>query len=167
MNTIAVDTLMVQTRRLAALYRQTTGQTLPISAELGRYDAALLLHLKPLAAPCKGIDFMGTRGPYKDKTIQVKTRVIFDEQNKGARVGQLNVDMFWDFVVLVLYTADYEPFAIYGASNEDIVAAINGQSSRRGRGAMSLAKFKAISQLVWSLECGLDWDELWTNRAIY
>ncbi len=155
MNTIAVDTLMAQTRRLAALYRQTTGQTLPVSAELGRYDAAVLLHLEPLTSVCKGIDFMGSTGPYKDKAIQVKSRVLFDEQNKSSRVGQLNIDSLWDVVVLVLYTADYQPFAIYGAPKKVIVTALNEQSSRRGRGAMSLAKFKAISQLVWTVERGL------------
>ncbi len=165
MNTIAVDTLMAQTRRLAALYRQATGQTLPVSAELGRYDAALLLHLEPLASPCKGIDFIGSTGPYKNKTIQVKSRVIFDEQSKGSRVGQLNGEMLWDFVILVLYTADYEPFAIYGAPKEEIAIVLNEQSSRRNRGAMSLAKFKAISQLLWTIERGLEWDEIWTNQA--
>ncbi len=164
MNTIAVDTLMTQTRHLAALYRKTTGQVLPVSAELGRYDAQKLLGLSaynetPLLA---GVDFLGGEGKFYCKKIQVKSRVIFDERAKGARIGQLNIAMPWEVVVLVLYNPNYEPFAIYGVERDEIENALSGNQQR---GAMSLGKFKAISQLIWTVENGLEWDDLWTNRS--
>lgn len=165
MNTIAVDTLMAQTRRLAALYRQTTGQTLPISAELSRYDASKILSLSPLeGAPMAGVDFVGT-GPYHCKNIQVKSRVIFNEGSSGYRIGQLNLNMAWDIVVLVLYDAVYEPFAIYAASKEEVLSSLTQSTQKQSRGAMSLAKFKAISQLIWTSQGGLDWGELWQNQS--
>lgn len=165
MNTIAVDKLMSETRRLAALFRANTGATLPVSAELGRYDAAKLLHLKPLKEPGKGIDFIGTLGPYADKKILVKSRVVFEEGKSGYRIGQLNIDAPWDYITLVLYTAQYQPFEIYGAAKNDIVAALDKiPSARQQRGMMSLAKFKIISQLLWTLEFGIEWDDIWTNR---
>ena len=160
MNTIAVDTLMAQTRQLAALYRQTTGQVLPVSAELGRYDAARLLRLTSHSASVPGIDYIGGEGKYHCMKVQVKARVIFNEQSTGSRIGQLNMDMPWEVVVLVLYNPSYEPFAIYGVDKEAIVKAL---AAKQQRGAMSLAKFKAISQLIWTQENGLEWDEVWTN----
>ncbi|MBS0287667.1 MAG: hypothetical protein JSR17_10245 [Proteobacteria bacterium] len=164
MNTIAVDALMNQTRQLAALYRQTTGQTLPVSAELGRYDAACLLGLQPgPKPPIAGVDFIGCEGPYHCKSIQVKSRVIFNENSNSARIGQLNLAMPWEIVLLVLYDENYQPFAIYGATKEEVVEAIAKATARLKRGAMSLAKFKVISQLVWTQENGLEWDEIWTN----
>ncbi len=166
MNTIAVDTLMAQTRRLAALYRQTTGQTLPVSAELSRYDAAQLLGLSVISgAPRAGVDFTGSQGPYHCKNIQVKSRVIFNDNNSGYRIGQLNLSMPWEIVVLVLYEANYEPFAIYAATKEEVIASLSQTTHKQARGAMSLAKFKAISQLIWTRERGLEWDESLSNQA--
>ncbi len=166
MDTFAVDKLMSETRRIATQYRANTGQTLPVSAELGRYDARKLLLLDLPSKAQKGIDFIATQGPYANKFIQVKSRVIFDEGRKGYRIGQLNLDAAWDIVVLVLYAEDYQPFAIYASSKEDVNAAIEHRSSlHRQRGLMSLSKFKAISTLVWSQENGLEWDEIWSNSA--
>lgn len=165
MNTIAVDALMNQTRHLAALYRQTTGQTLPVSAELGRYDAACLLDLQPAPKPLvAGVDFIGSQHLYHCKLIQVKSRVIFNEKSSSYRIGQLNVAMPWEIVVLVLYNERYEPYAIYGTSKEEVTQALSGATARNQRGAMSLAKFKAISQLIWTKENGLQPEEIWCNQ---
>jgi hypothetical protein len=166
MDTFAVDKLMAETRRIATQYRANTGQTLPVSAELGRYDARKLLQLDLPTKPMRGIDFIATTGPFANKLVQVKSRVIFDEDRKGYRIGQLNLDASWEIVVLVLYGEDYQPFAIYATSKEEVIAAIEHRSSlHRQRGLMSLAKFKAISTLVWSQENGLEWDEIWSNSA--
>ena len=155
MNTIAVDKLMDETRRLASLYRQTTGQTLPISAELARFDAAKHLNLQALSIPSKGIDFVGTLGPIQDKNIQVKSRVIFNEKNSNYRLGQLNMELAWDIIILVLYTELYQPYAMHGASKDTIL------ENHTTRGLISLSKFKAISQLLWTQESGVEWDEIW------
>lgn len=159
MNTIAVDKLMDETRRLATLYRQTTGQTLPISAELARFDAAKYLHLQTLPIPAKGIDFVGTLGPIQDKNIQVKSRVIFNEKNTRYRLGQLNMDLPWDVIILVLYTEMYQPYAIHAATKEVLL------ENHTARGLISLPKFKAIGHLLWTEDSGIEWDEIWTNQS--
>lgn len=156
---------MSETRRLAALFRVNTGSILPVSAELGRYDAERLLHLERLREPVRGVDFIGTKGSYAGKKILVKSRVVFEEGKSGYRIGQLNIDAPWDYIILVLYTAQYHPFEIYSATKKDVVAALEKiTSSRKQRGMMSLAKFRIIGQLLWTPEFGIEWDDIWTNQ---
>jgi hypothetical protein len=157
MDTIAVDKLMEETRRLAKLFREKTGSPLPVSQELGRYDAAKYLQLQALTPPIKGVDFVGSQGAFADKRIQVKSRVIFDEFKKGQRIGQLNIQEAWDYVVLVLYNDHYHPFAMYGLSHQDITELLqNTPPTRQSRGIMSLAKFKSVSELLWTPEFGME-----------
>lgn len=161
----SIDKLMQETRRLAAQYRQSTGQTLPISGELARYDAARLLGLVPLSTPLKGVDFKGVEGPLAEKHIQVKSRVIFDENKSGYRIGQLNLDGEWQLCALVLYEANYEPYAIYIATQTDIAESLEKRRASNVRGQMSLAQFKHFATLVWTLESGLEWDDLLSNAS--
>jgi hypothetical protein len=51
---------------------------------------------------------------------------------------------------------DYEPCEIYEATREEVQEAISDSSSRNSRGALSVAKFKIISWLVWTRETGLE-----------
>jgi len=162
----SIDKLMLETRRLAAEYRQSTGQVLPISGELARYDSARLLKLVPLQTPLKSVDFVGNEGPLANQLIQIKSRVIFDEQKSGYRIGQLDLGASWQVCALVLYQANYEPFAIYLATQEAILEAIAKKpDAHRARGLMSLAQFKHMANLVWTPENGLEWDELWSNAS--
>lgn len=165
MTVFSIDKLMQETRRLAAQYRQSTGQTLPISGELARYDAARLLALVPLPTPLKGVDFKGVEGPLAEQLIQVKSRVIFDENKSGYRIGQLNLGGDWQICALVLYEANYEPYAIYIATQADIAESLEKRRASNTRGQMSLAQFKHLSTLVWTLENGLEWDDLWSNAS--
>jgi hypothetical protein len=41
----SIDLLMQQTRQLAARYRQTTGNTLPVTGKIARFDVAKALNL--------------------------------------------------------------------------------------------------------------------------
>jgi hypothetical protein len=148
MTVFAIDKLMQETRRLAVQYRESTGQTLPISTELGRYDAARLLNLIPQNG-VKSSDFVGQQDPLTNQVIQIKSRVIFDENKSGYRIGQLDMAANWQITLLVLYDASYEPFAIYAASKEAICEAIAKRSKSSQRGLMSLAQFKLISDLIW------------------
>lgn len=158
MTVFSIDKLMQETRRLATQYRQSTGQTLPISGELARYDAARLLHLSA--------DSKGTQGPIANQVVQVKSRVIFNEQKSGHRIGQLDLGGHWQICALVLYEANYEPFAIYIASHETILETQSNLANKtKARGAMSLAQFKRIAECVWTVEAGLDWNELWSNAS--
>ncbi|HUT41486.1 MAG TPA: hypothetical protein VM011_09110, partial [Gammaproteobacteria bacterium] len=56
----SIDKLISETRRLAAEYRRSTGQALPVSAEIARHDAARLLGLTLCEPGTAGVDAIGT-----------------------------------------------------------------------------------------------------------
>jgi hypothetical protein len=163
----SVDKLISEARRLAAEYRRTTGKPLPgVSGEIAEHDAARLLNLEICEQKNAGYDAIG-RGKREGKRVQIKGRVIFDEEKSGQRVGQLKLEQEWDRVVLVIMDDSYEPYEIYEADREDIVDAMDeaGSSSRKKRGAMTVARFKIISHLVWTREEGEIEDEIWDNQS--
>lgn len=166
MGVYSVDKLIAEARRLAAEYRRATGKPLAgVSGEVCQHDAARLLDLE-LHSGAGGYDAIG-RGPREGKRIQIKGRAVFDEGKSGHRIGQLKTEQEWDSVMLVLMDDNLEPFEIYEAERADIVEALEGAaSSRRSkRGAMSVARFKAIARLVWSRENGIEQDDVWDNQA--
>lgn len=167
MSVYAVDKLMSQTRKLAAEYRQMTGQPLPVTAEIANFDAARLLGLEVIQPPPGGYDAVGLEEPRKGLRFLIKGRAIFDEKKGGQRIGQLKLDQAWDAVLLVLLDESYEPFEIYEAKRDAINAAMEeaAESNRNKRGAMSVARFRHIAELVWDKERGLsDDDEVWENN---
>lgn len=167
MSVYSTEKLVTEARRLAAEYRKATGKPLGISGEIAEFDAAQALHLELCKDSVGGYDAIGTKEPRKGKRIQIKGRAIFDENKSGQRIGQLKLDQEWDSVVLVLMNENYEPVTIYEADREVILDAIdeNKSSKRNKRGAMSLAKFKIISEIVWTPEEGLISNEELTNQA--
>ena len=72
----------------------------------------------------------------------------------------------WDSVVLVLMDENLEPYEIYEAARDEIIAALGeGVNNKRSkRGIMSVAKFRAIGHLAWSRDYGADDGELWENH---
>jgi hypothetical protein len=163
----SVDKLISEARRLAVEFRRTTGKPLPgVSGEIAEHDAARLLNLELCEHKTGGYDAIG-RGSREGKRIQIKGRVIFDEEKSGQRVGQLKLDQDWDSVVLVIMDEDYEPFEIYEADREEILGAMEeaAKSSRKKRGAMTVARFKIIAQLVWTREEGEIEDQIWDNQS--
>lgn len=161
-----VDKLMTEARRLAREYRLAMGKPLPgISAELAVHDATRLLDLEAAPAGVGGYDAVG-RGGRAGKRIQIKGRAIFDEDKGGQRIGQLKTEQEWDSVVLVLMDEGYEPFEIYEAEREDVLAAVDKTSRNRGkRGAVSVARFKVIARRVWSRDHGVEDGGVWDNQA--
>jgi len=167
MGVYSVEKLISEARRLAAEFRRTTGKPLfGVSGEIAEHDAAQLLHLDLCKERRGGYDAVG-RGRREGKRIQIKGRVIFDEEKSGQRVGQLKLEQDWDSVVLVIMDENYEPYEIYEADREDIEDAMDeaGSSARKKRGAMTIARFKIISQLVWTPEEGEIDGELWDNQS--
>jgi hypothetical protein len=162
-NPYAVDKLIAQARQLAAEYRRTMGKPLPgISNEIAEYDALRLLALKPEPEPETGWDAFD---PETGRRVQIKSRTIFDESKSGARIGQLKMNQDWDSVVLVLMDDNYEPYEIYEALREDLAEfADSAGGGRSKRGAMSVARFKAIGELVWDRVNGRQ-QGLWDNQA--
>lgn len=166
MTLYSVDKLMSEARRLAAEYRKTTGKPLGgISSEIAEYDAARLLGLE-LTPGAGGYDAIG-HGAREGRRVQIKGRAIYDDRKPGQRIGQLKLEQPWDSVVLVLMDEQFEPYEIYEALREDVmdVLADAGESKRNKRGAMSVARFKIISKLVWTREDGAISDEVWDNSA--
>ena len=167
MGVYSVDKLIAEARRLAAEFRRTTGKPLPgVSGEIAEHDAARLLDLEICQERPGGYDAIG-RGSRAGKRIQIKARVIFDEDKAGQRVGQLKIDQDWDSVMLVIMDEDYQPFEIYEADREDIMQAMGeaGGSARKKRGAMTVARFKIIARLVWTRGEGEVEDEIWDNQS--
>lgn len=166
MDLYSIDKLMHETRLLAAKYRQTTGMTLPVTGEISRYDVAKALNLQLIEDPAAGYDALGS-DQGDEKRVLIKGRVLFEDSRSTPRIGQIKADGRWDIVVLVLYDDDYQPTEMYEATAEDIENAINNKSANsnnKKRGAMSVAQFKIISQLVWTQQDGLEPD-LWDNHS--
>ncbi len=164
----AVDKLIAEARRLAADYRRMTGKPLPgVSSEIAENDAARLLDLELAKDEQAGFDAIGKSGSREGRRIQIKSRTIFDDSKSGHRIGQLKTDKDWDSVLLVLMDENYEPFEIFEAQRDELLEAIGDseQSKRAKRGALSVAKFKVIGQLVWTREEGAIDDEIWDNQS--
>ncbi len=154
-----VDKLMTEARKLAADYRRATGKALGISTEIAVHDVIRLLKLIPAEPGAGGYDAIGT-GAREGRRIQIKGRTIFSDKKSGQRIGQIKVDQDWDSVMLIIMDENYEPQQIIEAAREAITEAMADTSANRAkRGAMSVARFRAIGRLVWSQECGLIDDE--------
>jgi len=160
----SVDSLIAEARRIAADYRRATGKAMAgVSGEIALHDAARLLDLELVKEGPGGYDAVG-RGSREGQRVQIKSRVIFDEGKSGQRIGQLKVEKAWDLLLLVLLDADYEPFEIWEADRAEVDEALTESSSRKNRGAISVARFRHIARLVWTQEEGAIEDELWENR---
>ena len=141
-----VDKLMNETRRLASEYRRATGQVLPVSAELARYDATRLLSLQPVDPPRAGVDALDADG----RGCQIKSRVLFRDSRSRERIGQLNLEADWARLLLVLLDEQYETQEILCMSRSAVEDAIaGGEPGRQRRGAMSVAKFRVLAERVW------------------
>ncbi len=136
--------VMSQTRKLASEYRQKTGQSLPVTVELARFDAITLLNLEE-----KPESNNEAYALIEGKRIQIliKGRVIFSGKKSRQMVGQLSLDSDWAFVVLVIYDQEYNPVSIYCLSRQQ-VEKLSGEMNNK-RGSMTVAKFKAMGDLVW------------------
>ncbi len=154
MGIYSVDKIVAEARRVAREYREATGKTLPITAEIAVNDAIRLLGLNPANPGEQGFDATMS---YRDETLkaQIKGRVIFNEKRGGHRLGQLKVAQKWDVILLVIMDSEFEPNEIYLAYREDIEDVLNKGNNKRG--AISLTRFKLIGELVWSEVNGIEY----------
>lgn len=145
-----LDKLMDETRRLAAEYRRSTGSTLPVSAELAKFDAIRLLGMYAPENAERGVDALWDSTEDVER-VQIKGRVIFDPKKSGQRVGQLNLDAEWDRVLLVLMNEDYQCTSIYSLTKNALLAALTETNDGKTnvRGAISVKKFQAIADQLW------------------
>ncbi|HCD04847.1 MAG TPA: hypothetical protein DEQ60_05930, partial [Methylophaga sp.] len=85
MDLYSIDTLMHETRQLAARYRQATGSTLPVTGEIARFDAAKSLDLQLLDNLNSSYDAVGKSGALTDQKLVIKGRAIFDTSKSTPR----------------------------------------------------------------------------------
>lgn len=159
--------LIEQTRLVAAEYRNNTGQALPVTAELARFDAIDKLNLQKLDGE-EGIDAIDANTTQEKYLI--KGRVIFKSGKARQKLGQLSLGSGWEYLLMVLYDGDYHPIEIYKVDRKVIekelvcsnakqmskdkpkpVSKVK-QFSKDKRGSMTIAKYKAIGELVWVLD---------------
>jgi hypothetical protein len=143
-----VAKLMTEARRLAANYYKATGQTLPLTNEIARFDAQRLLDLAPVQEEIAGVDAIGC-GARKGQKIQIKGRVQFEGSKAKQRIGQLSMDGKWDSVVLVLMDENYNAVELVEVQRTDIESALVGVAQNK-RGAMTVGKFKSLGKVVWT-----------------
>lgn len=156
MSLYSIDKLINETRRLAAEFKRTTGTMLPVSGEIARYDVSQHLDLTLNQNHDCGYDATGNN-QRKGLRVQIKSRVIGDAVKSCHRIGQLNANGDWDIVILSLMDDEFEPLEMYQASREEIFEATSkSNTGRNKRGAVSVAKFKIIGQLVWTREQGVE-----------
>ncbi len=147
-NTYNIASLMEQTRLVAADFHSSTGQALPVTAELARFDAIDKLNLQKLDGE-DGVDAVDSDN--SQEKYLIKGRVIFKGGKARQKLGQLSLESGWQFLLMVLYDADYQPTQIFKVDRQIIEKELD-TSSKDKRGSMTVAKYKAIGQQVWALE---------------
>jgi hypothetical protein len=145
-----IGEVITQAKLLANKYRELTGRPLGITGEVAEYEAARLLGLRLSPVRQAGYDALWARDGSEIK-VQVKGRCLLPSAKAGQRLGRIDLDQEWDEVLLVLLDEALDPISIYRAQRPVVEAALRvpGSKARNERGALSINKFKAISQLVW------------------
>lgn len=156
-----VDKLTAEARKLAVEYREATGKILPISAEIAINDAIRLVDLTPAERGTQGHDALMDCENELLK-VQIKGRAILQENKSGHRLGQLKLEQDWDAIILVVMNDQFESEEIYYCHRDQIEDAL-ADSTPNKRGSLSLAKFKIIADLIWTLDDGL-LDGTWSNQ---
>lgn len=146
-----ISLLMAQTRKLASDYRNETGQALPVTEELARFDAVNLLKLKKIEGH-EGVDAISAE-PFKQdeqpkSRYLIKGRVIFKGGKARQKLGKLSLAADWNQLLMVIYNAEYLPTHIY-VIGRNIIQEELAKVSVDKRGSMTVAKYKAIGMLVW------------------
>jgi len=155
MGIYAVDKLIAETRRIAKEYRLATGKTLPVTPEIAINDAISILELEPNDGKELGYDAIYEKNGSHLK-VQIKGRAIFNDKKQGHRIGQLKTEQDWDAIILVIMNADFMPEEIYMAERDIILDELEEKKKNNKKGAMTLAKFKLISELLWTEQNGFE-----------
>jgi len=150
-----MEKLYTETRSIAARFRHTMGKNIGgITSELAAYDAARLLGLELCSEQEFGYNAVGAES-YQGQKVLIKGRAIFKDQKSRQRLGQIKLNIDWDIILLVLLDDNFEPQEIYLATHAEISDILNDKGAGKRKGPISVAKFKAISMLVWCASEGL------------
>ncbi|MEM7027593.1 MAG: hypothetical protein AAF410_05160 [Pseudomonadota bacterium] len=163
MSIYSVDKLISETRRIASEYRKATGKILPVTPEIAINDAINILKLKPNNDSNSSFDAMMEINN-QSLRVQIKGRAVFNEKRQGHRLGQLKLEQDWDAVILVIMNEEFMPQEIYLASRDIILDEISADENENKKGAMTIAKFKIIADLLWTEDAGFIENNIWTNQ---
>ena len=120
--TYNIGLLMEQTRLVAADFHKSTGQALPVTAELARFDAIDKLCLQKLDGEL-GVDAIDASD--SQEKYLIKGRVIFKGGKARQKLGQLSLEGDWEFLLMVLYDADYQLTQIFKIDRKTIEQELN------------------------------------------
>lgn len=143
--------ILNEAKDVALRYYKLTNKPLGITGEIAEYEAATLLGLSLCSARQSGYDATEILDG-KEYRAQIKGRYMPDPKKVSARIGAIDISKPFDSVLLVLLDENYDAFAMYEASRDVVVAALQapGSKSRNERNQLGIAKFKSISSLRWS-----------------
>ncbi|MEH3464459.1 DUF6998 domain-containing protein [Enterobacter roggenkampii] len=143
--------ILNEAKDVALRYYKLTNKPLGITGEIAEYEAATLLGLSLCSARQSGYDATEILDG-KEYRVQIKGRYMPDPKKVSARIGAIDISKPFDSVLLVLLDENYDAFAMYEASRDVVVAALQapGSKSRNERNQLGIAKFKSISSLRWS-----------------
>jgi hypothetical protein len=165
MSVYDLDKLYQETRRLCVMWSKQ-GKTTGMTSEIAAYDAARLLDLELCSDKTLGYTAVG-RGERDGMRILVKGRVVHDGQKSRQRIGQLNFDQDWDDLMVVLLDEEFEPQEILEITRDQLEDEMNNKDKSNRKGPLSVAKLRAIGELVWTDQEGVVEDEVWDNKASY
>lgn len=145
--------IIPKVKPLAAKYHNLTGRPLGATGEIAEYEVIRLLNLECCEARQSGYDALRKNGKRLEK-IQIKGRVLQDKSKASQRLGSISLNKEWDFVLLVILDANFNPQIIYEANRKKIEQALSapGSKARNDRGQLSVSKFKSISKVIWSFD---------------
>jgi hypothetical protein len=145
-----VMSILHDAKRLAQQYRRATGKPLGITGGVAEYEAARLLGLRLTDACQAGFDAIEVHDG-NVRRLQIKGRCLLSGYKPGQRVGSIDVAKEFDSVLLVLLDENFNATEIYEAERSAVLAALAtpGSKARNERGALPIAKFKAIGPLRW------------------
>lgn len=143
--------ILNEAKDVALRYYKLTNKPLGITGEIAEHEAATLLGLSLCSARQSGYDATEILDG-KEYRVQIKGRYMPDPKKVSARIGAIDISKPFDSVLLVLLDENYDAFAMYEASRDLVVAALQapGSKSRNERNQLGIAKFKSISRLRWS-----------------
>jgi len=146
----AATEIIRKVKPLAARYHKLTGRPLGVTGEIAEYEVIRLLNLECCIVRQSGYDALRKKGRMKEK-VQIKGRVLQHDSKPGQRLGSIRLDKEWDYVMLVMFDANFNPQVIYQAKRKEIEEELvkPGSKARNIRGQLSVSKFKSISQIIW------------------
>ncbi|WP_249040001.1 hypothetical protein [Enterobacter roggenkampii] len=115
--------ILNEAKDVALRYYKLTNKPLGITGEIAEYEAATLLGLSLCSARQSGYDATEILDG-KEYRVQIKGRYMPDPKKVSARIGAIDISKPFDSVLLVLLDENYDAFAMYEASRDVVVAAL-------------------------------------------